>query len=104
MTSTHSDQEFVKRAAQRSRRKGQAEADDSTGGPEQVFHPINDIARQAILVLGMHRSGTSVLTQALSFPGAGLPAEMLPPAAHNQAGFFEPSEIVDIIDRVLASA
>jgi hypothetical protein len=104
MTSTPSDQKFVRLATQRSRRKRRAQPDDFTDRPEQVLDRANDIARQAVLVLGMHRSGTSVLTQALSFLGAGLPAEMLRPAADNEAGFFEPREIVDIHDRVLASA
>ena len=34
-------------------------------------------ARQCLLVLGMHRSGTSVITQILSIAGAKLPADLL---------------------------
>ena len=65
---------------------------------------VNEVARQAVLVLGMHRSGTSVITQALSYLGAQLPAEMLPPALGNEGGFFEPRDIVEIHERALISA
>jgi hypothetical protein len=45
--------------------------------------------QQAILVLGMHRSGTSALAGMLSLCGASLPATLMPPADYNPKGFFE---------------
>jgi hypothetical protein len=59
---------------------------------------------QAVLVLGMHRSGTSALTKALNLLGAALPARLMAALPQNPSGFFEPAQIVDIHDRLLASA
>jgi hypothetical protein len=60
--------------------------------------------RHAILVAGMHRSGTSALTRTLSLRGATLPRRMLKPAPDNETGFWEPVEIVAIHDELLVSA
>jgi hypothetical protein len=60
--------------------------------------------RQAILVLGMHRSGTSALTRVISLCGADLPATLMPAAAgDNETGFWEPQALVDLHDEVLAA-
>ncbi|MGB8843324.1 MAG: hypothetical protein WCC64_19890 [Aliidongia sp.] len=60
---------------------------------------------QAILVLGMHRSGTSALTRILSLCGASLPRHLIEPAMqNNEAGFWEPGEIVALHDEILAAA
>ena len=62
-------------------------------------------ARQAILVLGMHRSGTSAITRVLSLLGADLPAKLLEPVPGvNDTGFWESAKLVDIHDRMLAAA
>ena len=42
------------------------------------------------LVLGMHRSGTSAVTQLLALAGCGLPRDVLPADEHNARGYFEP--------------
>jgi hypothetical protein len=61
--------------------------------------------RKAILVLGMHRSGTSALTRVLSLLGAALPKRVMPPAANNnEAGFWEPERLAALHDRMLAEA
>jgi glycosyltransferase involved in cell wall biosynthesis len=61
--------------------------------------------RKAILVLGMHRSGTSALTRVLSLLGAALPKRVMPPAANNnEAGFWEPEQLVHLHDAMLAEA
>ena len=60
--------------------------------------------RRAILVLGMHRSGTSALTRVLSLRGAVMPKRGMRPGPDNKGGFWEPSEIVAIHDEILASA
>ena len=39
--------------------------------------------RTAYLVLGMHRSGTSAVTQLLALAGASLPANVMPGDEHN---------------------
>lgn len=61
-------------------------------------------SRQALLVLGMHRSGTSAFTRVLNLLGASLPTQLLPITADNVTGHWEPMEVVGIHDQVLASA
>jgi len=53
-------------------------------------------------VLGMHRSGTSAVTRALNLLGAALPGEMMSNTHHNASGHWEPLEVVDMHDRLLA--
>jgi len=55
----------------------------------------------AVLVLGMHRSGTSALSGALSLLGVSVPGDLLPPSKDNQKGFFENRRIVEFHDRLL---
>ena len=61
-------------------------------------------ARKAILVLGMHRSGTSALTRVLNLYGAALPRRMIPPNPNNEKGYWEPKVIVRIHDELLSAA
>ncbi len=59
--------------------------------------------RTAYLVLGMHRSGTSAMTQLLSLAGAELPQNVMPGDEHNAQGYFEPWKIALLNDeRLLA--
>ena len=58
--------------------------------------------RHAILVLGMHRSGTSALAGMLSLCGASLPATLMPPADYNPRGFFESLAIFRAHQQLLA--
>jgi hypothetical protein len=50
-------------------------------------------ARTAYLVLGMHRSGTSAVTQMLALAGASLPENVMAGDKHNTKGYFEPWKI-----------
>ncbi|MGB5389919.1 MAG: hypothetical protein WBP10_07050, partial [Thermoanaerobaculia bacterium] len=52
----------------------------------------------------MHRSGTSIVTRAVNLLGAQLPTNLLPANEHNEQGYWEPKNIVDIHDELLASA
>ncbi len=55
-----------------------------------------------LLVLGMHRSGTSALTRVLNLLGAQLPAQLMPPVEGNNAlGFWEPQSLYRLNDAVL---
>lgn len=65
---------------------------------------MNDRKRRAIIVLGMHRSGTSALTGVLGLLGARLPTRLLSATRNNPKGHFEPHYIVAIHDRILAAA
>ena len=49
--------------------------------------------RTAYLVLGMHRSGTSAVTQMLALAGASLPENVMAGDEHNARGYFEPWKI-----------
>lgn len=58
----------------------------------------------ALLVLGMHRSGTSALTGALSLAGANPGPSLMPAVAEvNPKGFWEHQEIVAIHENLLAA-
>lgn len=75
--------------------------------PDQVSDmPLGeaDPDRTAILVLGMHRSGTSAITRVMSILGAALPERLMPKAEGNPVGYFEPMAIVTLHERLLASA
>jgi hypothetical protein len=58
--------------------------------------------RQALIVLGMHRSGTSALTRVLGLCGAALPRHQMVAHGSNPLGHWEPQPIVDAHDRFLA--
>lgn len=64
--------------------------------------------RTCLVVLGMHRSGTSALTRLLSLLGAELPATLMEGKeanlASNQAGHWESERIARLNDEILDSA
>ncbi len=61
--------------------------------------------RVAILVLGMHRSGTSAFTRVINRLGADLPSNLMPPVdGNNEAGFWESMDIYRLNDEILDSA
>ncbi|MDX2274522.1 MAG: glycosyltransferase [Hyphomonadaceae bacterium] len=57
--------------------------------------------RIALLVLGMHRSGTSAFARVLNQLGAGLPKNLLPPSEANTAGHWEPERLVQLNETIL---
>ena len=60
------------------------------------------MSQQAIIVLGMHRSGTSAVTGALQRLGVELGADLMPAQTGvNERGFWEHSAIVDLHDGLL---
>ncbi len=58
---------------------------------------------RAICILGMHRSGTSVVARAVNLLGVylGEERELLPPAPDNREGVWERRDLVDFHNRVL---
>ena len=54
-----------------------------------------------ILVLGMHRSGTSALTRVINLLGAGLGRDLLPQAPDNELGFWESAAVQKANDAIL---
>jgi len=57
---------------------------------------------RCVLVLGMHRSGTSALTRVLSLMGAALPRNLLGAGPGNETGHWEPEPLVYYHDKLLA--
>jgi len=53
----------------------------------------------AVLVLGMHRSGTSSVAGALIRLGGGAPLSLIPPLPENPRGFWESSVLTTLNDR-----
>jgi hypothetical protein len=58
----------------------------------------------AVLVLGMHRSGTSSVAGALVHLGGDAPLHMTPPTPDNERGYWESSAIMELNGDVLAAA
>ncbi|RIY01373.1 glycosyltransferase [Aureimonas flava] len=56
---------------------------------------------RAILIVGMHRSGTSALAGLMNHLGIDVPGDLIPPAFDNPKGFFENRRFVQFDDRLL---
>ncbi|MFA6253931.1 MAG: glycosyltransferase [Candidatus Paceibacterota bacterium] len=59
--------------------------------------------QKVILVLGMHRSGTSALAGILQFLGVDLGPNLMPASEFNPRGYFEDLDIVGINDKILSA-
>ena len=57
--------------------------------------------KEAIFIIGMHRSGTSVLARSINLLGYHLGEKVLPPAKDNPDGFWENDSVVKINDSIL---
>ena len=57
----------------------------------------------AIVVLGMHRSGTSALAGVLHQLGAGVPDDLMPGDQFNEKGYWESQSIADLDDEIFKS-
>ena len=61
--------------------------------------------KTAILVAGMHRSGTSAVSRVLSLVGCELPNTLMSPGLNdNETGFWESQKIAILNEEILASA
>lgn len=59
--------------------------------------------KRIIVVLGMHRSGTSIITRSLKVFGIDLGNNLMPPRSHmNDKGFWEDLDIVSLNEYMLA--
>ena len=57
--------------------------------------------KKAIIVLGMHRSGTSATTGVLEKLGVDLGMELLAPSIENEKGYFENIKVLELNERIL---
>ncbi|WP_341281414.1 hypothetical protein [Paenibacillus sp. FSL H8-0537] len=66
---------------------------------------MGSLQSKAICVLGMHRSGTSVLTRGINIMGAylGKEEDLIKPNFDNPDGFWEHAKIVRLHDQILES-
>lgn len=60
--------------------------------------------RVAVMVLGMHRSGTSAMAGMLSLLGCDMPKTRMAPSDANEKGYFESGRIYQFHTRLLESA
>ena len=56
----------------------------------------------AVLIVGMHRSGTSALGGLLNLLGVATPKDLIAADQHNAKGYFEPQRIIDFHEELLA--
>jgi hypothetical protein len=64
---------------------------------------VNMAFGPVILVIGMHRSGTSAITRVLNLLGVELGGSLLPRAADNVFGFWEHQEVVLMHERLFSA-
>src|SRR6267154_212556 len=63
---------------------------------------MTSAAKRLIIVLGMHRSGTSAVTRALRIMGVNLGERLMPGlATTNDKGFFEDIDLNNLNERML---
>jgi hypothetical protein len=60
--------------------------------------PPTGWSSRALVVLGMHRSGTSALARCLNLLGAGIAEQLIPANWGNERGFWEDPEVVSADD------
>jgi len=72
--------------------------------PSETNKSASSPKRQAILVLGMHRSGTSALGGVVNALGAAAPNTLMVPDNANPRGYFESATFFVALDNLLASA
>jgi hypothetical protein len=59
------------------------------------------MTRRVILILGCHRSGTSVVARAMQCLGASFPSDLMPASPENPAGYWESAAVQKLNDYIL---
>ena len=75
---------------------GSAQGDIVKGQPALV--------RQAVVVLAMHRTGSSAITRVLNLLGCDAAKTLIGPDSHNESGYWESDVLRVFNDKILASA
>ena len=92
----------TRRSADNRRLLRRPERTRSRDGSERT---MSERDKTAILVAGMHRSGTSAVSRVLSLVGCELPNTLMSPALNdNETGFWESQKIANLNEEILASA
>jgi GT2 family glycosyltransferase len=63
---------------------------------------MNTKGKKLVVVLGMHRSGTSAIAGLLSHLGSNFGHSLIPAGPDNTKGFYEDSELVELNDEILS--
>lgn len=66
--------------------------------------PDDNLKRSVVLILGMHRSGTSAFSRVANLLGAKLPDKLIAPLPSNESGHWEPAEINWLNEEILPAA
>lgn len=77
---------------------------DSTDGNRALASSFEGRKAQGILVLGMHRSGTSACTRVLNMLGCALSDRLIGAGEGNENGHWEAVDAVELNEEMLASA
>jgi hypothetical protein len=83
--------------------EGAPAAAPAAPSPAEIHPPAEKDTPNLLVVLGMHRSGTSATARIAATLGFDLGEDLVPPAPDNPKGFFEDSELVAIDDALLAA-
>ena len=83
---------------------GPAGADPNTVRRGNAGGEETAVGRVAVLVAGMHRSGTSLLTQVLAGLGCDAPKTLMEADKYNDTGYWESTKVVELNDAMLKSA
>jgi hypothetical protein len=59
------------------------------------------MTKKIILILGCHRSGTSVVARAMQCLGASFPSDLMPASPENPAGYWESATVQKLNDYIL---
>src|SRR5712691_2429279 len=59
---------------------------------------------RAVMVLGMHRSGTSALTRVISLLGADLSKNLMQSSTSDEGGYWESKDFMVVHDQILSSS
>lgn len=79
-------------------------AERGEAASREANHSAPSAMRRVLLVLGMHRSGTSALAGLLCQHGFQAPLESGGGDAHNPTGYWEPQQILAVHNRLLEEA
>ena len=74
-----------------------------TAGDQVSRKSIKKSKPIALIIAGMHRSGTSALSRVINLLGADLPPDLMNPAEDNKSGFWESIKLSKIHDKLLDS-
>jgi hypothetical protein len=77
--------------------------DSNVSLDKQIGRTGEHATKAGVLILGMHRSGTSSLAGALIWLGGAAPLHLMPPTEDNKRGYWESTVLTALNDDILAA-